>query len=76
MEYDRTLSAAELMQEMGFTRWEASKFLVRFGHSAGYHKAKKIGWRELMFLQLDGTLAEWVKKNCPEGRRTVAERKG
>ena len=76
MEYDRTLTATELMQEMGFNKWEATKFMARFGHKNGYRTMPKIGWRELMFLQLDGTVAQWVKENCAEGRRTVSERKG
>lgn len=73
---DRTLTRADIITEMGFNDWEANRFMQRFGHREGFHKARKIGWRELMFLQLDGTMAQWVKENCREGRRTVAERKG
>lgn len=76
MEFDRSLTRAEIMEEMGFTEWEARQFLTKFGHRTGAHRARTIGQRELMFLQLDGKLAEWVKANCPEGRQTVAERKG
>ena len=76
MEYDRTLTRQDIMDEMGFTECEAKNFMERFGHRDAFGKVRKIGWRELMFLQLDGTVAAWVKQNCKAGRRTVAERKG
>ena len=76
MEFDRSLTRAEIMNEMGFTAWETDKFLTRFGHRTGAHKPRVIGQRELMFLQLDGVLADWVKENLPSGRQTVAERRG
>ena len=76
MEFDRSLTRAEIMEEMGFSAWEVDKFLAKFGHRTGAHKPRVVGQKELMFLQLDGVLAEWVKQNCPEGRRTVAERRG
>lgn len=75
MDFDRSLTRSDIIREMGFSKWEADKFLARFGHSTGVHRPRVIGQRELMFLQLDGVIAEWVKQNCPEGRRTVAERK-
>lgn len=76
MEFDRSLTRAEIMEEMGFTPWETEKFLAKFGHRTGAHRPRVIGKRELMLLQLDGVLADWVKENCPQGRQTVAERRG
>lgn len=74
--FDRSLTRAEIMEQMGFSAWETDKFLTKFGHRTGAHKPRVIGQRELMSLQIDGVLAKWVKENCPEGRQTVAERRG
>jgi len=76
MEFDRSLTRADIMEEMGFSPWEVDKFLAKFGHRMGSHRQRVVGKRELLFLQLDGVLAKWVKENCPEGRQTVAERRG
>ncbi|MCR4622648.1 MAG: hypothetical protein K5663_11265 [Clostridiales bacterium] len=73
--YDRSLTRADIMEEMGFNASEAKAFMQKFGHRDGYGKARKIGWRELMFLQLDGTLAAWVKENCKPERQTVRARR-
>ena len=75
-EYDKTLTRADVMAEMGFNAWEATKFMMAFGHSVGYRKGRKIGWGELLCLQADGSVAKWVKENCAQGRQTVAERRG
>ena len=75
-EYDRSLRRADIMEIMHFTGREATKFMQAFGHRTDSRHYRTIGQRELTFLQLDGRLAEWVKNNLPEDRRTVAKRRG
>jgi hypothetical protein len=73
---ERALYCTDLMAELALTKGEAARFLLSFGHSPGYKKPRFIYQRELVMLQLDGKLAEWVKQNCAPNRRTVRERKG
>ena len=75
-DYDRTLTKADIMAEMGFNGWEADRFMKRFGHRTDFRKSRKIGYGELLYLQADGSVAKWVKENCAQGRQTVAERRG
>jgi len=75
-EIDFTLERSDIMEELGFDKYEVQKFLERFGHRVGAGRKRVIGQREIMFMRLDGTLAEWVKNNCKPGRQTISERKG
>lgn len=73
---DRALFRADLVEELNFSRHEAERFLQAFGHKQGFGRFRFVTQRELVFMQLDGRLAEWVKSNCGPGRQTVRQRRG
>lgn len=72
---DRALYRADLMEELELNSKEVERLLQKFGHKQGFSRVRFITQRELAFMQLDGRLAQFVKENCREGRRTVAERR-
>lgn len=73
---DRALYRADLMAELHFSRHEAERFLQAFGHKQAFGRFRFITQRELVFLQLEGKLAEWVKSNCSPTRQTIRQRRG
>ena len=72
---DRAFYRADLMEELEFSKSEADRFLQQYGRKQGFGRFRFVTQRELVFMQLDGTLAKFVKENCREDRRTVAERR-
>ena len=65
IEYDRTLQSMDIQAALNITRNEATEFLRTFGKKCGPKRV--ISQSEFAMMQLDGTAAKWVKRNCNKG---------
>lgn len=72
---ERALYRADLKRELELNDNEVNRLLQMYGHKQEFGRSRFITQRELAFMQLDGRLAQFVKENCREGRRTVADRR-